>query len=71
VSVITGGSSYTRIASALGKGLKPTDIGNKRCRELKESSGIIKPPVQAGRDPHSYITCTAKDVSMICGIRVC
>ena len=59
VRMIAGGSSYHKIALAIGKGLRGQDINNRWHRELKESSAIIKPPVKTG--PHSSITWTAED----------
>ncbi len=57
VSMIADGISCSMIASKLGNGLSEDDIRNRWTRYLKESSGIIKPPVQVGR--HSSITWTA------------
>ena len=57
VSMIADGVSCSKIASKLGNGLSEDDIRNRWTRYLKESSGIIKPPVQVGR--HSSITWTA------------
>ena len=47
----------SKIASELGNGLSENDIRNRWHRELKESSGIIKPPGKTG--PRSSITWTA------------
>jgi hypothetical protein len=58
MSIIAGGSSYAEIALVLGEGLKWNDINNRWNRELKESSGIIKPHVQRGTQ--SSITWTAE-----------
>ncbi len=63
VRMIAGGSSYHKIALAIGKGLRGQDINNRWHRELKESSVIIKPPVKTG--PHSSITWAAEDDSTI------
>jgi len=43
MSMIAGGSSFTEIASALGKSPTKNNISHSWNRELKESSGIIKP----------------------------
>ena len=66
--VTQSGSSYAKIASALDKGLQPSDIKNRRHTKLKESSGIVKPPMQAGR--HSSITWTAEEDAMIASMNV-
>ena len=58
-SMINGGVSYSKIASKLGNGLTEMDIVNRWHRNLKKSSGIIKPPVKTG--PHSSITWTEVD----------
>ncbi len=47
-SMLDGGVSFLKIASKLGNGLTETDIKNRRNRELKKSSSIIKPAVQSG-----------------------
>jgi hypothetical protein len=47
-SMLDGGVSFSKIASKLGNGLTETDIKNRRYRELKKSSSIIKPAVQSG-----------------------
>ena len=57
VSMIADGVSCSKIASKLGNGLSEDDIRNRWTRYMKESSSIIKPPVQVGR--HSSITWTA------------
>ena len=56
-SMINGGVSFSKIAWKLGKGLSTKAIENRWYRELKESSGITKPPVQPGFP--SRITWTA------------
>ena len=68
VSMIAGGSSYAETASALGKGLKPKDIINMRHNKLKETSGIIKPPVKGRRS--SSITWTVEDDATIARMKV-
>jgi hypothetical protein len=55
--MINGSVSFSKIASKLGNGLTRTEIINRWHRELKKSSGIIKPAVQTG--PKSRITWTA------------
>ena len=45
-SMIKGGVSFSKMASKLG--LKENDIKGRWYDHLKESSGIIKPPVQTG-----------------------
>jgi hypothetical protein len=55
--MINGSVSFSKIASKLGNGLSTSDIKNRWYDHLKESSGITKPPVKAGR--HSNITWTA------------
>jgi flagellar biosynthesis GTPase FlhF len=55
-SMINGSVSFSKIASKLGNGLSTSDIKNRWYDHLKESSGITKPPVKAGR--HSNITWT-------------
>jgi membrane protein involved in colicin uptake len=47
-SMLDGGDSFSKIASKLGNGLTRTEIINRWHRELKKSSGIIKPAVQSG-----------------------
>jgi hypothetical protein len=63
VIMIVGGSSYAEITSALCKCLKPKDITNRQHNKLKDSSGIIKPPVLKGQC--SSITWTAEDDATI------
>ena len=48
-SMIKGGVSFAKIALKLGNGLSKSDIYNRWYHYLQKSSGIIKPPVQAGR----------------------
>ena len=57
VSMIADDVPCSKIASELGNGLSENDIRNRWHRELKESSGIIKPPGKSG--PRSSITWTA------------
>ena len=66
--VTQSGSLYAKIASALDIGLKPSDIKNRRHTTLKESSGIVKPPMQAGR--HSSITWTAEEDATIASMNM-
>jgi len=54
--MIRDGFSYAQIASELGNGLKGSDFVHMWTRSAK-TSGIIKPPAQAGR--RSSITWTA------------
>ncbi len=61
MSMIAGGSSFTEIASALGKSPTKNNISHSWNRELKESSGIIKPFVQG--EKKSSITWTTEDES--------
>ena len=56
--MIADGSTYTKIASELGKSLKESDINNRWNQCLKKSTNIIKPPVQKGQP--SSITWTAE-----------
>ena len=57
VRMIGGGSSYSEIASELGKDLNRGDICYRWIDHLEESSGIIRPAVQLGEQ--SCITWTA------------
>ncbi len=57
VRMIGGGSSYSEIASELGKDLNRGDICYRWINHLEESSGIIRPAVQLGEQ--SCITWTA------------
>jgi hypothetical protein len=57
VKMIADDVPCSKIASELGNGLSEHDIRNRWHRELKESSGIIKPPGKTG--PRSSITWTA------------
>ena len=57
VKMIADDVPCSKIASELGNGLSENDIRNRWHRELKESSGIIKPPGKSG--PRSSITWTA------------
>jgi hypothetical protein len=57
VRMIGGGSSYSEIASKLGKDLNRGDICYRWIDHLEESSGIIRPAVQLGEQ--SCITWTA------------
>ena len=57
VKMIADDVPCSKIASELGNGLSEDDIRNRWHRELKESSGIIKPPGKSG--PRSSITWTA------------
>jgi len=52
-----GCSSYSDIALELGNGLTNSDIKNRWHGYLKESSGIIKPAVQAGQKKSHYLDC--------------
>jgi len=54
--MVGDGYTYTEIASEMGNGLKHEDINKRWNKHVKKSSGIIKPPVQAG--PKSSITWT-------------
>ena len=66
-SMINGSVSFSKIASKLGNGLSTSDIKNRWYDHLKESSGITKPPVKAGR--HSNITWTADVNALIVRMR--
>ena len=48
-SMLDGGVSFSKIASKLGNGLSKSVIYHRWNSHLKESSGITKPPVKAGR----------------------
>ena len=57
VKMIADDVPCSKIASELGNGRSENDIRNRWHRELKESSGIIKPPGKPGK--RSSITWTA------------
>ena len=65
--LIGDGFSYAQTASKLDNGLKDDDIYNRWRGHMKESSGIIKPPVQPGFP--SRITWTVDDDAVIVRMR--
>ena len=65
--MIVDSSIYTNITSGLGNGLKRSGINHRWNYSSKKSTGIIKPPVQAGW--HSSITWTVEvDKAITCMI---
>jgi len=66
-SMVNGGVSFAKIASKLGNGLSTNMIRHRWDDHLKESSGIIKPPVQAGFP--SRITWSTEDDATIVRMR--
>ncbi len=62
VSMSPGGSSYTKIALALGQGLKKNDTSSRWHFKLKESPGIMEHKRTGHR---GNITWTAEDDSTI------